>query len=191
MNTFKLTIYRITVFILAGSMIMSCDKTRHKRGYDFMPDMVYSQAYETYTENPNFADSMTMRVPVIGTVPTNFVPFRYTIDSVSRVEAGMKLVNPFQHTDEVIARGKEVYTTFCLVCHGPQGNGDGHLFTSGLYPLQPRAISAAPTAQLKDGEIYHTITLGFASMGAYGPQIHPDDRWKVVHYVRELQKGSK
>jgi hypothetical protein len=28
-------------------------------------------------------------------------------------------------------------------------------------------------------------------MGSYGSQIYPDDRWKVVLYIRELQrKGS-
>ena len=91
-------------------------------------------------------------------------------------------------TDEILARGKLIFTTFCIGCHGALGKGDGQLFTSGLYPLKPREISAAPTAKLKDGEIYHTITLGFGSMGAHGAQIKPEDRWKLVLYVRELQK---
>ena len=65
------------------------------RGYDFIPDMVYSRAYDTYSKNPNFKDSMTMRVPVNGTVPRGFTPFRYTIDSASRKKAGLELVNPF------------------------------------------------------------------------------------------------
>lgn len=191
MHTLKLITTKSAIFILSGLVIMACDRNRHMRGYDFIPDMAYSQAYETYTENPIFSDSMTMRAPVKGTVPLGIVPFRYTIDSISRAKAGEELHNPFPATDEVIARGKEVYTIFCMLCHGPEGNGDGHLFTSGLYPLQPRAISAEPTANLKDGQIFHTITLGFASMGAYGAQISPDDRWKVVHYVRELQKRAR
>jgi len=158
------------------------------RGYDFIPDMVYSKAYDTYSENPNFKDSMTMRVPVNGTVPRGFIPFRYTIDTISRAKAGMELVNPYLPTEEVIARGKLMFTTFCIGCHGDLGKGDGQLFSSGLYPLKPRDISAEPTALRKDGEIYHTITLGFGSMGAHGAQIKPDDRWKLVLYVRELQK---
>jgi len=158
------------------------------RGYDFIPDMVYSKAYDTYSENPNFKDSMTMRVPVNGTVPRGFIPFRYTIDTISRAKAGMELVNPYLPTEEVIASGKLMYTTFCIGCHGDLGKGDGQLFSSGLYPLKPRDISAEPTALRKDGEIYHTITLGFGSMGAHGAQIKPDDRWKLVLYVREFQK---
>jgi mono/diheme cytochrome c family protein len=181
---------KIIILFLTGIMILACDRNRNMRGYDFIPDMVYSQAYDTYSENPNFKDSMTMRVPVNGTVPMGFIPFRYTIDSISRAKAGMELVNPYLPTDEVIASGKLIFTTFCIGCHGPLGKGDGQLFISGLYPLKPREISAEPTAKLKDGEIYHTITLGFGSMGAHGAQIKPADRWKIVLYVRELQKEA-
>jgi hypothetical protein len=60
-----------------------------------------------------------------------------------------------------------------------------------LYPLKPRDISAGPTARLKDGQIYHTITLGFGSMMPHSAQIRPEDRWKLVLYVRELQKEAQ
>jgi mono/diheme cytochrome c family protein len=178
---------RISVLLLFAVVLLSCDRHRNMRGYDFIPDMVYSQAYETYSKNPNFHDSMTMRVPDRLTVPRGFTPFRYAIDSLSRVSAGKELVNPFMPDNDILARGKLLFTTFCIGCHGDLGKGDGHLFTSGLYPLKPREISGVATAKLKDGEIYHTITLGFASMGAHGPQIKPDDRWKLILYVRELQ----
>ena len=90
-----------------------------------------------------------------------------------------------------LLRGKNVYTIFCIGCHGISGEGDGHLFTSGLYPMKPRDLSADAVTGLKDGEIYHTITLGFGSMGAHGSQILPDDRWKLVLYVRKLQEEEK
>jgi hypothetical protein len=44
--------------------------------------------------------------------------------------------------------------------------------------------------KLKDGEIYHTITLGFGSMGAHGAQIRPEDRWMLVLYIRGLQDDA-
>ena len=47
------------------------------------------------SENPNFENRMTMRVPVAGTVPRGFIPFDYTIDAESRIRAGKELVNPF------------------------------------------------------------------------------------------------
>ena len=182
---------RISFIILAGGILSSCDRQRNIRGYDFIPDMFYSRAYETYSENPNFKDSVTMRDPVAGTVPRGYTPFRYTIDSLSRAKAGKELVNPFLPTEDNTSRGKLVYTTFCIVCHGSLGKGDGQLYSSGLYPLKPREISGVPTSLLKDGQIYHTITLGFGSMGAHGAQIRPDDRWKLVLYVRVLQNKAQ
>jgi hypothetical protein len=72
------------------------------------------------------------------------------------------------------------------------GEGDGKLFTSGLYPLRPLTVSGESAAKLKDGEIFHTITLGIRSMGAHGSQIQTDDRWKIVLYIRKLQEdGAK
>ena len=182
---------RFPLLLIALVALMSCDRQKKMRGYDYIPDMIYSKAYDTYSNNPNFKDSMTMRVPVEGTMPRGYVPFRYEPDTISRQKAGLELVNPYQPYDEVIARGKLIYTTFCIGCHGVSGKGDGQLFSSGLYPLKPRDISAPPTARRPDGQIFHTITLGFGSMMPHGAQIKPADRWKVVLYVRTLQNAAK
>ena len=167
--------------------LYACNRDRNNPGWDYFPDMFYSTAYETNSKNPNFQDGMTMRVPVPGTVPRDFVPFEYINDPASRIKAGEELVNPVLKTPETLLRGKAVYTTFCIGCHGIAGQGDGKLYTSGLYPLKPLSISGETAAKLKDGEIFHTITLGIRSMGAHGSQIRPDDRWKLVLYIRQLQ----
>lgn len=172
----------LLVFLLNG-----CDRSRNKPGWDYFPDMFYSTAYETFTKNPNFKDGITMRVPVQGTVPRDFTPFHYSIDEDSRIRAGIELINPESATAETLLRGKTVYTTFCAGCHGDTGAGDGILYSSGLYPLQPRLLTGNDANNLKDGEIFHSITLGFGSMGAHGSQIRADDRWKIVHYIRQLQ----
>jgi mono/diheme cytochrome c family protein len=131
-----------------------------------------------------------MRVPESGTVPRGFIPFDYTIDPGSRVKAGLELRNPFTSNDENLQRGKTIFTTFCINCHGEKGEGNGNLYSSGLYPLKPRTLSGGNALALKDGEIFHTITLGFGSMGAHGSQIAPEDRWKLVIYLRKLQENS-
>jgi hypothetical protein len=175
------------ILLLAGS---ACNRDRNHPGWDYFPDMFYSTAYETNSKNPNFENGMTMRVPVPGTVPRDFTPFEYTNDPESRILAGKELVNPVLFTTDNISRGEAVYTTFCIGCHGPKGEGDGRLFTSGLYPLKPLSVSGPTAVKLKDGEIYHTITLGIRSMGAHGSQIHPDDRWKLILYIRKLQENE-
>ena len=181
-------IFKAVILILLLVLIDSCDRNRNHPGWDYFPDMFYSTAYETFTVNPNFSDGMTMRVPVEGTVPRGFTPFEYTIDPESRTKAGIELRNPYSLTDENFLRGKTVFTTFCMICHGEKGDGDGNLYTSGLYPLKPHDLSRGATVNLKDGELYHTITLGFGSMGAYGTQVQPADRWKLVIYLRKLQE---
>jgi len=177
------------VFLLMN--LYSCNRNRNNPGWDYFPDMFYSTAYETYSKNPNFENGMTMRVPVPGTVPRDFTPFEYTNDPESRIKAGKELANPFLMTPEALSGGKVIYTTFCIGCHGIAGKGDGHLYTSGLYPIKPLSLSGDTASKLKDGEIYHTITLGIRSMGAHGSQIRPDDRWKLVLYTRKLQEDSK
>ncbi|MFZ0280460.1 MAG: cytochrome c [Bacteroidales bacterium] len=181
---------RLTVFFLLVPLLFACDRTRTMRGYDFIPDMAYSRAYETFSQNPNFSDSSTMRVPQVNTVPRGYLPFRYTIDPEERIRAGRELQNPFPPTEEVVARGQFIFTTFCIGCHGIKGVGDGQLYLSGLYPLKPRTLTGAVARKLKDGELFHTETLGFGSMGAHGAQIKPDDRWKLVRYIRKLQENA-
>jgi mono/diheme cytochrome c family protein len=176
---------RILPIALILVAAISCDRTRSSTGWDYMPDMYYSNAYETNTPNPNFEDNLTMRTPVEGTVPRHMVPFPYEKTEEDQVAAGIALTNPQDATGENLARGKEVYHIFCNSCHGPQGDGKGHLFTSGRYPYPPANLIAEKVVNLRDGEIFHAITVGYGIMGAHGSMIRPDDRWKVILYLRE------
>lgn len=177
-----------TVVLLLFAMVLtSCNRNRNNPGWDYFPDMFYSTAYESYTKNPNFKDGMTMRVPAEGSVPRDFAPFEYTLDPESRIKAGNELVNPVLASTEAVSAGQKAYTTFCVGCHGISGDGNGQLYTSKLYPLKPRSLSSGSALTLKDGEIYHSITLGFGSMGAHGSQIRPVDIWNIVVYIRSLQ----
>jgi mono/diheme cytochrome c family protein len=188
----SLRFFKTLLLLLLVIIMSSCNRDRNNPGWDYFPDMFYSTAYETNTKNPNFEDGITMRVPVAGTVPRDFTPFEYTNDPESRIKAGKELKNPVLITPEALSRGNVVYTTFCIGCHGIAGEGDGRLFTSGLYPLKPLTVSGESAAKLKDGEIFHTITLGIRSMGAHGSQIQTEDRWKIVLYIRKLQEdGAK
>mgnify|MGYP002395203679 CR=1 FL=1 len=184
-------IYKSVSLILLVFLLYGCDRSRNKPGWDYFPDMFYSTAYETYTVNPNFKDGMTMRVPVTGTIPRGFTPFHYTIDEDSRIKAGNELINPVSPTEEVLLKGKRVYNAFCTGCHGETGAGDGLLYSGGLYPLPPRPLIGVDAEKLRDGEIYHSITLGFGSMGSHASQIRDEDRWKIVHYIRQLQTEHK
>jgi cytochrome c5 len=182
---------RILYVVIIMLVLSSCDRHRNHPGWDYFPDMFYSIAYETYGENPNFEDGKTMRTPVAGTIARDQIPFEYTISAESRAKAGEELTNPFKPGDAHIERGKTAYEIFCNDCHGPAGTGEGYLFTSGMYPLKPRPVTGPPATPLSDGAIYHTITLGFGSMGPHGALVLPDDRWKIILYIRQLQQDIR
>ena len=180
---------RIIITAIALMAVVSCDRTRSSTGWDYMPDMYYSNAYESYTPNPNFEDNLTMRTPVEGTVPREMVPFAWEKTDEDRIAAGEALVNPWEATQENLERGKQVYGIYCMSCHGSSGDGEGYLYTSERYPYPPANLVDDMVKELKDGEIFHSITVGFGIMGAHGGMIRPEDRWKIILHIREnLQK---
>jgi len=169
--------------------LVSCDRTRSSTGWDYMPDMYYSNAYESYTPNPNFSDEMTMRMPVEGTVPRGMIPFPWEKTDEDRLAAGEALINPLEASAENLARGQKYFGIFCISCHGAAGDGQGYLFTSGRYPYPPASLVNDKVRALKDGEIYHSITVGYGIMGAHGAMIETGDRWRIILHIREnLQK---
>ena len=167
--------------------LFACDRTHNDPGYDYFPDMFYSKAYETYSDNPNFTDGKTMREPVKGTVPVNMVPYLFEKTDADRLLAGKELVNPLPLNAVNLDRGREAFTRFCVNCHGVQADGNGNLFTSGLYIFKPASLMNEKMKAAPDGEIYHVITVGQGVMMAHGGIIRPDDRWKIVMYIRQLQ----
>ena len=169
--------------------VISCDRTRSSTGWDYMPDMYYSNAYESYTPNPNFEDHLTMRTPVEGSVPREMLPFGWEKSDEDRLAAGEALVNPLDNNAANLSGGRDAYHIFCISCHGPAGDGQGYLYTSQRYPYPPASLISDQAKALKDGEIYHSITVGYGIMGAHGGMIRPEDRWKIILHIREnLQK---
>jgi mono/diheme cytochrome c family protein len=81
-----------------------------------------------------------------------------------------------------------MYERVCIICHGPNGDGQGQMYTSELYPFPPASLVNKKVNELPDGQIFHTITYGYGVMGAHANIVRPDDRWKIVLYIRkELQ----
>jgi mono/diheme cytochrome c family protein len=182
----------LSLFLLLSlSGLFACDRTHNDPGYDYFPDMAYSKAYETYSENPVFADGKTLREPVGGTVSRGIIPYPYQKNDTDRLLAGRELVNPLAASNENLKRGEVAYNRFCINCHGSLADGNGNLFTSGLYNFKPASLVNDKVKNIPDGEIYHVITVGQGVMMAYGGIVRPEDRWKIVMYVRELQKQVK
>lgn len=167
-------------------MISSCNHNRKHPGWVYMPDMMYSEAYDAYTENPVFRDSLTMQSPVDGAIARGTTPYPYPGTADGQALAGSELVNPLEVSEEILTNGKVQYNIFCANCHGLEGKGEGHLYTSGLFTAKPTSLVDDYVQSKPDGEIYHVITKGSISglMGAHGPMIKPENRWKIIHYIK-------
>src|SRR6185295_12577433 len=153
-------------------------------GYTYMPDMAYAVSYDAYAPNPNTRDGQTLQRPVAGTIPRGFRPLHYAATAVDAERAGRELANPFTATPEDLARGEAVFRTFCRVCHGDRGLGDGPIIPK--FPAPP-SYHSDRLLRMADGQIFHTITYGTALMPSYAAQITPEDRWRAVLFVRRLQ----
>ena len=120
--------------------------------------------------------------PTPGTVATDEHPYRFRQDQVDlAAKAG---VNPLPHSPEVIAAGRKVFDSVCIVCHGAWAQGDGNV--ARLFP-KPPSLTRAKVREYTDARIFHVPMRGQGSMPSYAKQLEPNELWAVVHYLRDLQ----
>lgn len=180
------------IILLSISLLFiatSCDRGKNTTGWDYFPDMYYSNAYESFAENPNFENKSSFRQPVANTIPRGMVPFQYDRTPEEMVRAGKELNYTIPVNKDNIARGKEKFEIFCINCHGAKGDGQGFLYTSGKYPFPPASLINEKMIDKPVGEFYHEITLGYGIMQEHGSIVATDDRWRIIMYIKnELQK---
>ena len=169
------------------ALFAACERDPKKPGFEVLPDMARSVAFDSFAPNPNTPQGKTLLVPVAGTIPRGFMPFPYPATPEGAEQADAELSNPIPYSPDVLARGKIVYENFCLICHGETGKGDGPLIPK--YP-NPPSFTSKNVRKYSPGRLYHIIVFGSGEMGAYGSQIKPDDRWKLVYYLQKMQ-GKK
>jgi mono/diheme cytochrome c family protein len=153
-----------------------------------MPDMARSLPYDSFAPNPVTRDGKTLMAPVAGTVPRGFEPFHYDATPEDAARAGRELHSPLAADDATLGRGKALFETFCAVCHGARGLGDGPL--TGRIP-NPPAYTSERVRGMAPGQIFHVITRGSGRMPSYAAQITPAERWSIVAWVETLRaQGS-
>ena len=98
------------------------------------------------------------------------------------------LVNPTDPADAgSLARGAELYLRFCVVCHGPDGDG-ANAYIAASHPILPSYdVSGEQAAGYSDAYLYAMVRVGRGLMPEYGSRISHFDRWHVVNYIRQLQ----
>lgn len=172
--------------LVAIALITSCNSKR-KPNYQYFPNMYESVAYEAYSSHDVFSENNNSEAltPPDGTVKRGWLPYDYQNSPEGYANAKANLVSPLPYTKENEAKGMELYTIYCAICHGDKGDGKGTL-------VQREKILGVPAyndpgRNITQGSIYHVMYYGINSMGSYAAQTSIEERWQIVQYVEGLK----
>ena len=194
----------ITGIFTAGMLLSSC-RDKGSAGHNYMPDMVYSRAFETYAalDSSKFTgDTLERggkifydRTPVAGTVAREDMPaFPLAIDKIGdsvNYVASKNVPNPLPALSAVdYLEAARLYLINCGICHGEKLDGNGPLFNggNGPYTAAPKNLIADPVvSKMSDGQMFYSVTYGKNAMGSYASQLSTKQRWMIIHYIKEKQ----
>jgi putative copper resistance protein D len=110
-------------------------------------------------------------------IPTPPVPFTARFQS-----------NPVPDTQESIDAGRTLFRANCVICHGPQGLGNGpQAFTLNPKPFNLQVhVPLHPT-----GEVFYWISNGVPGTGmpAWKDTLTEEQRWQIIRFVDALAAG--
>jgi len=173
---------------MAIGLVAGCGASGNHRAYEYMPDMARGPAYKAFAPNAATRDGLTLQHPVSGTIARGYQRFDYGPGEQEAERAGRELKNPYRATEATLQEGKALFETYCAVCHGAQGRGDGPI--SGKIPPPP-SYRSDRVMEFAPGRIFHVITLGSGKMPAYATQLRADERWKIITYVYSVLQGRE
>lgn len=118
-------------------------------------------------------------------VPESSIPIEGPI-----VIAGMGAPgNPAEADEASLARGSELYTIHCRMCHGPTGGGNGPI--APFLKIKPANLTTDVVQSKSDGSLFLTITNGIVGrMPPLNENLTVPERWDVVNYVRTLKASE-
>lgn len=156
---------------------------------EVIQDMMEQPAIKAQDFEPNDREKSAIRLPPEGATAQNREVYLY---KGKAEEAAQKLSNPYAApSEEILKLGKKHFSNYCLVCHGPGGQGDGPV-AAKFGGVKIPSLMSDKVRGLRDGAIFHIITEGQGIMGSYANQMPlSKDRWAVVAYVRKLQSETK
>jgi len=169
-----------------------------KPPFEVFPDMNYQDKVKDQVPSTFFADGNSARAPIPGTVAEE-MPAANDYWATGKwdethwgdgipVHDARDGGRPLQIDAANMARGRERYTISCAVCHGAVGDGQGITSKFGLNGAANYHQDKYRT--MSDGEIFDTISNGKGQMMGYGYNVTIDDRWRIVMYIRALQRSQ-
>ena len=199
-------IANIALIAVTMVIVFSCGSdVKRKPANVYMPDMAYSQAYETYSVTEEVRDSLRRHdinysnLPVPGTIKRGALfPFGLAKDKdgdTTNYVASKQIQNPLASLDaEQSIEAERLYLVNCGICHGTKLDGNGPLYKGGEgpYPAKPATlVGDAKYEAMPAGQMFYSVTYGKNKMGSYASQLDSRQRWMVIHYIKSKQAGAK
>ena len=113
--------------------------------------------------------------------PTEAIPIQGPV-----LIAGQPASQPLPATKDSLQRGQVLFNINCVMCHGPQGLGNGPV--GGFFTPKPFDLSSAKVQNLTDDQIYLVLSNGLGVMPSMAENLDATERWDVVNFVRTLKK---
>jgi len=187
MNKIK-SILVASLGILLG--LASCDSgdIRRTPGHIYAPDMTYSRAYDAYTSNPNFDDSLTSRRPVAGTIARGHqFPDHLKEGDTSAYKT---FTTNMHFSADELKEGGRLFNIYCGICHGTNLDGQGPLFASGKFASMPANFKDGKYLHMPVGQMYAAVKYGKNMMGSYASQLDIKQRWMVIAHIKKMQSEN-
>ena len=115
--------------------------------------------------------------------------------NLAQIDRGYWLAgNPLPVTEQNLMRGKEVFNTRCVGCHGLKGDGKG----PGASFLSPTPADftdkddACCGGDTGPGDFYYRILRGWpgTAMENFGDRLSVNDIWRVVLFLKTIPNGT-
>jgi mono/diheme cytochrome c family protein len=85
-----------------------------------------------------------------------------------------------------LQEGKDIYTAYCLTCHGCAGNGLGSY--GGTMLVTPANFKQNPYRTMADDQWFWHVSEGIPGtlMPVWKKSLTEDQRWKVIRYIQQI-----
>jgi mono/diheme cytochrome c family protein len=188
------------VLVAIGIVAMAGIRGHHfaQPPFELFPDMNYQDKVKDQVSSTFFADGNAARPPVPGTIAEEMPAHNdyWATGKWDEAHWGDGIpVHPatanapaLQVDAANMNRGRDRYNISCSACHGASGDGKG---ITSKYGLNAAAnYHDARLIQASDGDIFNTMTNGKGQMIGLGYNISIDDRWRIIMYIRALQRSQ-
>ncbi|MCO5334737.1 MAG: hypothetical protein M9893_12185 [Pyrinomonadaceae bacterium] len=186
MKTKLAVVFFILLPVVVLGSLYGLSRDFSERNREVPTQMQYSPASLSYTENPILPEDMTLQTPPSGTVRRGFLPLHYQATPEMKPVRERTRQSIPAYAAKNIARKIYLYEHLCRLSWNDRV-GDGPI--AAKY-MPPTSYKAPASIALPDGAMFHIITYGRnnGNMPPHAAQVLPDDRWKVILYIRTLQK---